>query len=121
MESSSGPFPYSTFLPTPSTSWRCFSSSFFLKWIKRSFFIVTSLPRGFAASRAGYHGVPSNAIRVGSTLDGYERRISPETLERVEAARLLEEDVHHHVTVVEQEPAALRTAFVVAGAHAPRA
>jgi hypothetical protein len=37
-----GLLPYSTFFPTSSTSWRCFSSSFFLNWASRSFFIAVS-------------------------------------------------------------------------------
>src|SRR3984893_1016089 len=77
--------------------------------------------RRFAASRAGYHGVPVNAIPRASALHRHERRVAPQTLERVEATRLVEKDVHHHVAVVEQEPAALRAPLVVARSHPLRA
>src|ERR1700730_13609973 len=77
--------------------------------------------RGFAASRAGYHGVQGKAIREASALHRHERRVAPEAIEGVESAGLLEEDVHHHVAVVEQEPAALGAPLVVARAHPPRA
>src|SRR6266478_6299400 len=77
--------------------------------------------RGFAASRAGYHGVQGKAIREASALHRHERGVAPQAIERVESAGLLEEDVHHHVAIVEQEPAALSAPLVVARAHSLRA
>ncbi len=75
--------------------------------------------RGVAASRAGYHGVQPKSIPGARPLDRNERRVAPQPLQRVEPARFLEKHVHHHVAVVEQEPAALRAALVVARPRRP--
>src|SRR4029453_15412067 len=116
------------FLPTSSTSWRCFSSSFFRKWVRRSFLIAASLHdcKNTAPARRGsrgrYHAPRANSIPgAHSALDGEYRRIAPEALEPVEGARLLAEDVRDHVAVVEEEPARLRGPFAVAHADALRA
>src|SRR5262245_16138744 len=117
MESSSGPFPYRTFLPTSSTSRRYFSSNFFLKWVRRSFFITasSSTVSDSRARRAGYHATREKSMT--HALDGDERGVTPQTIERVEAARVLEEHVDHHVSVIQQEPATLSAPFRVPWPH----
>ena len=54
-----------------------------------------------------------------SALDGEQRRVAPQPLERVERARLFDEHVDDHVAVVEEEPAALRGALAVPHADRP--
>src|SRR5262249_16844974 len=121
MESSSGPLPYKTFLPTSSTSTRYFSSSFFLKWVRRSFFIPASFCTSSAsrARRAGYHGTrEKSTTRPPGSFDGDERGVTPQPIERVETARVLEEHMDHHVAVIQQEPAALCAPLRVPRPHA---
>src|SRR5690348_1406710 len=53
-----------------------------------------------------------------SALDGEQRRIAPQSFERIEVSGGAHEDVHDHVDVVEEAPAALRAAFLVARTRA---
>src|SRR5215831_279007 len=129
MESSSGPFPYSTFLPTSSTSCWYFSSSFLLKWLRRSFFMTASFSTPWITRRirrAGYHAplvksIPRAVENARSALDRDHGRIAPKALERVEPSRVFEKHVDDDVTVVEQQPPALRAALRVTRADTVRA
>jgi len=49
-----------------------------------------------------------------SALDREQRRIAPQSLERIEVPGGAHKDVHDHVDVIEEKPAALRAAFLVA-------
>ena len=61
------------------------------------------MPRaGSQGGRLGHTGPGPVARERPSHLDGDERRVTPQTIERVEAARVLEEHVHDHVAVVQQ-------------------
>src|SRR5687767_11076239 len=122
MESSSWSFTYSAVRPTSSESWRCFSTRRFLNCATRSFLIEPPLrapPCGespYASTQRG--GAQDARPRLTSyAVDGNRRRVAPQPLEGIVGARVGEKDVHEHVAVVEQHPAALGVALGVQRTH----
>src|SRR5260370_18451321 len=61
--------------------------------------------RGFAASRAGYHGVQGKAIREASALHRHQPSVAPQAIERVESPRLLDQALHPHLPILSPDPA----------------
>src|SRR5262245_13206097 len=122
IESSSASLPYKAVRPTSSVSWRCFSTSCFLKYASRSLRIWasfrtkrarTQVSNASMHSGSAQHEPRPQQARPSRIVERQGRRVAPEALERVVAARLFQKYVHQQVAVVEQHPAALGDALGV--------